>query len=358
MSNNIPFKMFANCIPVKGITRSVICDLQRNSIQVIPNDLYFILKKYEGKSISYIKKVYNNEFDLIIEEYFQFLKNNEFVFFSDEVSNFLPLPKKWDTPFEITNAIIDIDDKTDHNLIDIINQLSILNCQFLEIRFFGQKNIMKIIKEVLVFTKKIEASILGIDFILPFSKSIDLNKEINNCQGNERISSFKIYNANKDELITNFQNNTFYIVYSTDKINGDSHCGKISRDFFIVNTKAFTESLNFNSCLNKKISIDVEGEIKNCPSMTKSYGNIKKIKLEEALLNKDFKKFWNITKDQINDCKNCEFRYVCTDCRAYVENPKDMYSKPLKCGYDPYTNKWEEWSANPIKQKAIKYYNI
>ena len=33
-------------------------------------------------------------------------------------------------------------------------------------------------------------------------------------------------------------------------------------------------------------------------------------------------------------------------------------SKPLKCGYNPYTGEWEEWSQNPIKQKIIKYYGI
>jgi hypothetical protein len=25
---------------------------------------------------------------------------------------------------------------------------------------------------------------------------------------------------------------------------------------------------------------------------------------------------------------------------------------------DPYTGEWKEWSTNPLKQKAIKYYGI
>jgi hypothetical protein len=49
---------------------------------------------------------------------------------------------------------------------------------------------------------------------------------------------------------------------------------------------------------------------------------------------------------------------MCSDCRAYVENPNDLYSKPLKCGYDPYTTKWEEWSTHPLKQDAINYYGL
>jgi len=70
------------------------------------------------------------------------------------------------------------------------------------------------------------------------------------------------------------------------------------------------------------------------------------------------KKYWNITKDQIDICKDCEFRHICTDCRAYIEDPKNIYSKPLKCGYNPYTNDWSDWSANPLKQRTIEYYGM
>ncbi len=92
--------------------------------------------------------------------------------------------------------------------------------------------------------------------------------------------------------------------------------------------------------------------------MSQSFGNIKDTTLKKALDHKDFKKYWNITKDQIEVCKDCEFRYVCTDCRAYKENPEDDYSKPLKCGYNPYTNIWGEWSTNPLKEIAIEYYGM
>ncbi|MEM9686908.1 MAG: grasp-with-spasm system SPASM domain peptide maturase, partial [Bacteroidota bacterium] len=124
------------------------------------------------------------------------------------------------------------------------------------------------------------------------------------------------------------------------------------------NMKLFTESQRHNSCLNRKISIDSNGNIKNCPSMPQSFGNIKNTTLKAALHHKDFKKYWNLTKDHIAVCKACEFRYICTDCRAYLEKPDDPYSKPLKCGYDPYTNVWQDWSTNPLKQQAIDFYGM
>ena len=92
--------------------------------------------------------------------------------------------------------------------------------------------------------------------------------------------------------------------------------------------------------------------------MQKVYGHIEEYSLQAALTDPEFKSYWGITKDKINSCKVCEFRYMCSDCRAYVENPNDLYSKPLKCGYDPYTTKWEEWSTHLLKQDAINHYGL
>lgn len=92
--------------------------------------------------------------------------------------------------------------------------------------------------------------------------------------------------------------------------------------------------------------------------MRENFGNIKDTALGKVVASQEFKKYWNLNKDQINICKDCEFRYICTDCRAYIENPDDMYSKPLKCGYNPYTSEWEKWSTNPLKYKAIEFYGM
>jgi SPASM domain peptide maturase of grasp-with-spasm system len=149
-----------------------------------------------------------------------------------------------------------------------------------------------------------------------------------------------------------------FVIYSTEKFDMIKGCGHISSDFFSLDILTYTESLHHNSCLNRKISIDAEGNIKNCPSMKESFGNIRDTTLAEAIEKPGFKKYWDINKDKIHVCKDCEFRYICTDCRAYVEDPEDIFSKPLKCGYNPYTGEWSEWSTNPLKQKAIDFYGM
>ncbi|NJL76349.1 MAG: hypothetical protein HC892_16370 [Saprospiraceae bacterium] len=76
--------------------------------------------------------------------------------------------------------------------------------------------------------------------------------------------------------------------------------------------------------------------------MRPKIGHINKVSLREPLLGNPFKRAWKIKKDDVKICKDCEFRYICSDCRAYTEVDNDLYSKPLKCGYDPYIGTWNE----------------
>ena len=92
--------------------------------------------------------------------------------------------------------------------------------------------------------------------------------------------------------------------------------------------------------------------------MERSYGNVATTKLEEVIRDNSFNANWNISKEQISVCKACEYRDICTDCRAFLENPADPYSKPLKCGYDPNTGTWEAWSTHPLKKQAKEYYGF
>ena len=356
-SKNKKIKLFSTCILVKGIKRSTICDLQRNSYTFIPNDLYEVIKNHDGKTIEEIKKNYDFKYDEILDDYFNFLLKKEFIFLTNYPELFPKMSLDWFEPFEINNAIVDVNSPEDFDYENILNQLASLKCKSLELRFFCEINLKLIIK-ILDYLNENNSILSCIGFV--FSISSDITRDQLNIliANNPRISYLIITNSTFNRLISPIRNDMGYIIYSMDKVVDSTYCGLIKSKNFVVNNRLFTESQHHNTCLNKKISIDKNGNIKNCPSMTTSFGNIKDISLEEALNQKDFKKYWDITKDQIEVCKDCEFRHICTDCRAYIEDPDNMFSKPLKCGYSPYTNQWEEWSTNPLKQKAIDYYDM
>jgi len=356
MDQTTPFVLFACCLPVKGRSRSIICDLQRQKIHFIPNILYDILIDCSGKSIEDIKAKYDYGYNDHIEEYFNFLIKEEFVFFDSSPENFPKLILDWKHPSTITNAIWDVNIDYIGFSEKIAQQLDVLGCKHLQMRFLLTSPSDRI--EYLMHSfegKRIE----NIELILAYQDNY-FNKDafVDFMKRWTRISSVFLYGAPCDELAYKAPYDDGYIHYITENITTNKFCGKIYPKNFYTNISTFTESLHHNSCLNRKISIDVDGNIKNCPSMSQSFGNIKDTTLQEALDHPEFKKYWNVTKDQIEVCKDCEFRYICTDCRGYIENPEDMYSKPLKCGYNPYTCEWEEWSTNPLKQKAIDYYGM
>ena len=145
---NKPFQLFANCIPVKGHNRSLICDLQRNTIKLIPNDLFNILNEYNGETIKEIQKKHDNFHDSTIVEYFEFLVENEFIFFTEIPNLFLDLSLNWDHPSEITNCIVDFDKNSTHDLRVIIDELNNFKCTGLELRFYDSLKIEDIDKHL------------------------------------------------------------------------------------------------------------------------------------------------------------------------------------------------------------------
>lgn len=356
-------KLYTNCIAVKGATQSIICDLNRNTFDVITNDLYQILKQFDGKkSIEEIKAYYKNKYDDIIDEYFEFLFEKEYVFFTDTPKWYPKMSLEYDYPFEISNAILDRDISSSYDIHKTFDKLEYLHCKFLEIRFYNETSLHEL-GEYINYIEERQYITYSIGFILPFSKETTKENLEKLIIKHPRISYLMITNSKENEFIPSKTETMGYIIYAKANVESQKCCGIITPEYFSSNIKLFTESLHHNSCLHKKISIDIDGNIKNCPSMPQSFGNIKDTTLEQALNNRDFKKYWNLTKDSIEVCKDCEFRYICTDCRAYTEKTHENTdgldtSKPLKCGYNPYIGEWEEWSTNPLKQKAINQYGL
>lgn len=351
---NSYFLLYSNCIVTKGKGRSLLCDLQNEHYLFIPNELVKVLnqaKKYKIYEL-YIQYPALKE---VLSSFFEYLSSLHYGFYTKTPELFPQLSTQWKSPLPVTNAIVDIADPLGTFAPEAILQLDRLGCESLQLRFFCKTTweaVASILKETL------ESRIKSIELLLPDAPGLSPEGLDGLLRKHLRVSAVTVYGApaSSEEVhpITSTR-----IMYSHKMPSNALHCGQIAAHFFAPNLYTYTESQRHNSCLNRKISIDAAGNIKNCPSMAQSFGNIQDTTLQEALNHPAFKKYWNVTKDQIDVCRDCEFRYICTDCRAYLENPEaDMRSKPLKCGYDPNTCTWEEWSTHPMKQQAIDYYGM
>lgn len=325
--------------------------------------MFYDLLVNELQNYSLLKTQLDNESLDVLDEYVDFIiRNNlgimvnskkELLSFGNTSNNYN------ETPSFVDYVILDISNSNILNL-DVIQQICNLKIKYLQIRFFENIEFEIITKEISKIVKLDNSNINEISIVVKYSPNlISFIKEAHYKISNKFLS-FILHTAELENR------QTFgYINLTTtkSKIKIPISCGLIDLKNVNLNRIFYLETKSHNSCLHKKISIDSEGNIRNCPSMPQSFGNIKDTTLEEALNHKDFKKYWNLTKDHIEVCKDCEFRYICTDCRAYTErthtNSEGLdTSKPLKCGYDPYTGEWEEWSTNPLKEKAINYYGM
>lgn len=351
------FNLFSNILITKGVERVLISDLQRNKSELFPLEFADIINELKEKSIEDVISIYGIDSRDFVIEYIDILLEKEYGFVTkdDWDKNFPSLTYEYSVPNKITNAFLEIDDLavlnninlslsnlgTEHIVIHYNKLLTVQDFRFIEDSFK-----MTTITSIEIFSLYYN-DINGI-----FLKSLD--------QFCSRVYSLVFYNCKKI-IFKPKDIYKFSTSFSKKQIELNS-CGKVDVKYFNTNITKVLEAINHNSCLYKKIGIDKDGGIKNCPAMNECFGNIKDVTLEDAINHQNFKKYWNVTKDHIEVCKVCEFRYICTDCRAYTErnyiNHEELdTSKPLKCGYDPYTGEWEEWSTNPLKQKAIQLYN-
>jgi SPASM domain peptide maturase of grasp-with-spasm system len=337
------FQLFACCLPVRGARRSVVCDVQRQSFQFIPNGLYEILTEHAGRTIGEIKAAYGHEYDEEIDEYFDFLLHHEFGFWCADPERFPPIDLTWEAPERITNAILDVDARSEHDYARILAELDDLGCKALEVRCFHGPSLAEL-RTILEAARY--GRLRSIDLLVGFHPELTAGALAGLAAEHQRISSVVVHSA-PEKLRPPASSTGVAFEHRVEVIDSPSCCGKVHPGYFVVNLETFAEAQRHNTCLNRKLSVDARGEIRNCPSLPRSFGNVRETSLHAALAHRDFAALWSINKDQIDVCRDCEFRYVCTDCRAYIQDERDLYSKPSKCAYDPYTAEWHSSAERP-----------
>jgi len=349
-----PYFLIPSAFLVEGASKMLIYDTERSENFSVPikyrdfivnKDQYTIEKAKEFYTLSEV------EFNSIKS----FLLSNDLLCFSEMVSFYQRIEPIFDYPSKVTNAIIDLKDNIDI-LEKCFSQLQAVNCLHYQIRYFR-----RIDKEEFRHLFSLLRNTFSFSIELAISCKEDLTEEIivSFMHENPYIDTIIVYDSKFEGYSTVLESNgmqqNLYFTKQSLKIKS---CGIVSPNYFTTSIPAFSESQSHNSCLNRKITIDFHGNIKNCPSMTKSFGHINDVDLAEILSDSDFRKLWDLSKDKILVCKDCEYRYSCTDCRAYVEDPKDITSKPLKCGYNPYDGEWTDWKKDPNKRTVIEFYEL
>ena len=104
-----------------------------------------------------------------------------------------------------------------------------------------------------------------------------------------------------------------------------------------INENLVRKCVSGHNCFSRRLYFDVELNVFPCVMERRiCHGTIKQKSLREVLKTDIFK----MNKNYVEQCKICEFRYCCFDCRP-DSNGNDVFSKPWYCTYYPEKGEWE-----------------
>ena len=135
---------------------------------------------------------------------------------------------------------------------------------------------------------------------------------------------------------------------------------------FSAPKRVFERYSSSHGCLAGKITITDRGDILPCIfSRDQVTGNVVKAGSLKAVLEKDpINDIWTTTKDDVLVCQDCEYRYVCFDCRPLSQGAnggREYQRAPYpRCTYNPYEGEWGggTWkldeNGNPYYDETLK----
>jgi SPASM domain peptide maturase of grasp-with-spasm system len=241
--------------------------------------------------------IWDNLHDEIIDEYFEYLIVNELGFYCDDPDNFPKIDLSWETPEIFTNAIVDLNKESNYDVCKVLKDIEDVGCKNVEFRIFGGYSQADLKDLCLTF----KDSIMRYASILVRYDSSFTNEAVKELlEANQRVQRLVIFNS-PEELSFDF------VSFVKANIESSNCCGSVNYKYFVSNIELFTESQKYNSCLNKKISVDVNGFIKNCPSMSESFGNVENTSFREVSEIETFKKFWKVNRIKLMFAKFVNF---------------------------------------------------
>ncbi|MBQ7196670.1 MAG: radical SAM protein [Synergistaceae bacterium] len=134
------------------------------------------------------------------------------------------------------------------------------------------------------------------------------------------------------------------------RLTGRASLSLLSRELArkrLITKKTFSRRLNKvfvkrclsgHNCFSRRLYFSTDLNVYPCVMERRiAHGNLKNFHLKDILDEKIF----SMNKNKIQECRKCEFRYCCFDCRP-DSNGKELDAKPWYCTYSPFLGEWND----------------
>lgn len=117
---------------------------------------------------------------------------------------------------------------------------------------------------------------------------------------------------------------------------------------FFAEKKFFQRAIGYNTCWGNKIAITSNGKVIPCVfERDIILGDLKINNITDIVNSEEFNFISTLSKDKIEICKDCEFRYACKDCRPLGKSlDGNLWGKYAYCTYNPYIGRWQDVSGH------------
>jgi len=127
-----------------------------------------------------------------------------------------------------------------------------------------------------------------------------------------------------------------------EKEKNFANCIELSRvngELKKINENFYRFSKAYNTCWGRKLAITNDLKVRPCIYSRIIIGDISRDNANDLIENA--KKYWGITKEKVEKCKDCELKYTCFDCREIAYRlTSNLFAANPNCNYNPYNGNW------------------
>ena len=332
------FNLLPSSVFVEGYRRFCIVDVEKSIYCCVPKSF----GRFAGKT--YIDLNTTPEADDMIPQ-LQLLERYHLGFFAENIFHSQPYDdlKIIDTPFHLNSLVVDAGSATE--AIDRLSQVPLTSRSTL-IRIFSPLAPADI---VAIAQFMLRTSRFRVELAFKHDKKVTPNVYEQAMDGFKKIFHRTLI-FNSDMAYASPSKSVLLLTDDMDCLV----CGCVSNKKFISDLHSVSLSRSHNSCLYRKLAIDREGYIRNCPASPRHFGRVGEVDIERAMAHPEFSRLWGITKDHVDVCRDCEFRRICPDCRVFTRNPERPTAHPARCSYNPYIARWQGQPGYvPVEQCGV-----
>src|SRR5690606_17418889 len=112
----------------------------------------------------------------------------------------------------------------------------------------------------------------------------------------------------------------------------------VDRKRLLVQQRLYNESQHHNTFANRKLHVAETGTFGNTPTSLDRwrFQGVDLSHIPGIISSDQFRSQWDIPKNGIDVCRDCEHRHMCVDPILTMQRPDGSCFRPKECAYNPY----------------------